>query len=126
MRQLAALPTVVRLELPDGGELAMMHGSPGDPLETISHDLDDEEISAMIADDPADVFICGGSHVPFTRKIGDIWVVGVGSVGEALSGEAVDASGEPRPATHADAAIVVCTPEGIDVERLVVPLTDAA
>ena len=41
---------------------------------------------ALIGDDPADLIVCGGSHVPFHRIIDGVHVVNVGSVGEAPSG----------------------------------------
>lgn len=126
LARLARLPPTVRLPLDDGGELLLVHGSPLDPTEPISHDMSDDEVSALIGDDPADVVVCGGSHVPFDRTVSGVRVINVGSVGEAPRGHA--------PFLHADAAIVeigkgpsdVITIDRLVVDRLVVPLGKAA
>jgi predicted phosphodiesterase len=131
LARLARLPQVVRLPLDDGSELVLVHGAPADPTEPISHDMSDEEISALLGDDPADLVVCGGSHVPFDRTVGGVRVINVGSVGEAPRGLA--------PFLHADATLIeVGAPkprssargnageDSIRVERLVVPLGKAA
>jgi predicted phosphodiesterase len=126
LARLVRLPLTVRLPLDDGGELLLVHGSPADPTEPLSHDMSDGEISALLGDDPADVVVCGGSHVPFDRTVGGVRVVNVGSVGEAPRGHAAF--------LHADAAIVevgkgpsdIITIDRLVVDRLVVPLGKAA
>jgi predicted phosphodiesterase len=135
LSRLARLPPMVRLPLDDGGELVLVHGSPADPTEPISHDMSDEEISALLGDDPADVVVCGGSHVPFDRTVSGVRIINVGSVGEAPRG--------PSPFLHADATLLEVgrrrtrqvggeargaswSVDEIAVERLVVPLGKAA
>src|SRR5580692_1430662 len=83
LQRIRKLPTHVRFPLEDGGELLLVHGSPADPGEAITHDMSDEEVSALIGDDPADVIVCGASHVPFDRTVAGVRIVNVGSVGEA-------------------------------------------
>jgi predicted phosphodiesterase len=112
LQRVRRLPTHVRLPLEDGGELLLVHGSPSDPGEAMSFDMDDEEINALIGDDPADVIVCGMSHVPFDRMIGDVRVINVGSVGEA-----------PGDVPIAHATWIDTTPRGISVEQIVVPLS---
>jgi predicted phosphodiesterase len=128
LARLARLPPMVRLPLgSNGGELVLVHGSPADPTEPLSHDMSDAEISALLGDDPADVVICGGSHVPFDRVVTGVRVINVGSVGEAPRGHA--------PFPHADATLVEIygleakrapSGEGVKVEQIVVPLGKAA
>jgi predicted phosphodiesterase len=149
LTRLARLPPLVRLPLDDGNELVLVHGSPADPTEPITHDMSDEEISALLGDDPADIVVCGGSHVPFERMVSGVRVINVGSVGEAPRGAA--------PFVHADAILIEVKPlvaatkagakktsragagspastagspespaESILIERLVVPLGKAA
>jgi predicted phosphodiesterase len=130
LARLAQLPAMVRLPLDDGGELVLVHGSPLDPTEPITHDMTDQEISALLGDDPADVVVCGGSHVPFDRTVSGVRIINVGSVGEAPQGHA--------PFLHADAAFVEVgrrasgagadewAREDVAIERLVVPLGKAA
>ena len=116
LERLKRLPTQVRIPLEDGSELLLVHGSPADPAEAITFDMSDEEVSALIGDDPADVIVCGMSHVPFDRMIGDIRVINVGSVGEAPT------AGGGRVA---HATWIESRPSGLVVEQIAVPL-DAA
>ena len=81
--RLGQLQTVARLPLESGHEMIVLHGSPMDPTEPFTFDQTDEEMMALVGDDPADIIVCGGSHSPFQRQIGDLRIVGVGSVGEA-------------------------------------------
>jgi len=84
--QLGRLPLQLRIPIMDGSEILMVHGSPRDPLEGIGHEMDDDEVSALLNDDPADVIVVGATHVPFRRAIGNVHVINVGSVGEAPEG----------------------------------------
>jgi predicted phosphodiesterase len=102
LARLARLPQSFRLPLDDGGELLLVHGSPADPTEPLTHDMSDEEISALLGDDPADIVVCGGSHVPFDRVVTGVRVVNVGSVGEAPPGAG--------PLLHADATFIEVSP----------------
>lgn len=81
--RLGQLQTTARLPLESGHELVVVHGSPMDPSEHFTVDQSDEEMLALVGDDPADVIVCGGNHTPFQRQIDDIRIVAVGSVGEA-------------------------------------------
>lgn len=81
--RLGQLQMIARLPLESGNEMIVVHGSPADPSEPFTFDQADEEMMALIGDDPADIVICGGSHSPFQRQIEDLRIVGVGSVGEA-------------------------------------------
>ncbi len=84
--RLRRLPEQVRIPLVDGREVLMVHGSPADTGQDLSHDLTDEEILRLIGDDPADIIVCGSTHVPFQRAVGEYHVVNVGSVGAAPEG----------------------------------------
>jgi predicted phosphodiesterase len=116
LERLKRLPTHVRIPLEDGGELLLVHGSPADPGEAITHDMTDDEIMALVADDPADVIVCGMSHVPFDRTVGDLRIINVGSVGEAPSG----AHGPESSFAHA--TWIESTPTALIVEPITVPL----
>lgn len=86
LEQLRRLPDRLRIPLVDGGEIVMVHGSPADPSQEISFDLSDDEVLALVADDPADIVVCGATHVPFQRRVDGIHIVNVGSVGAAPEG----------------------------------------
>lgn len=127
LERLAALPAVHREPLPDGGQLVLVHGSPSDPLESMTHDMADEALVGLVGPDPASLVLCGGSHVPFDRIVERsapggppaVRIVNLGSVGEA---PASDASG----GRFAHATFVRCSVDGIEVDQFVVPLGRSA
>jgi len=112
LQRIRRLPTHQRVPLEDGGELLLVHGSPSDPGEALTHDMTDAEINALIADDTADVVVCGASHLPFDRLVGGVRIVNVGSVGEA--------PGTGPRVAHA--TWIESTPRGVHVEPITVPL----
>jgi len=119
LARLLRLETKVRIDLPDGSELLLVHGSPADPTEAITHDMSDEDIRGLLGDDPADIVVCGGSHLPFDRTVMGVRIVNVGSVGQAIT------TGGPR---HADATFIEIGPAAgrgaaaFQVTQIVVPL----
>jgi predicted phosphodiesterase len=115
LERLKRLPTHVRIPLEDGRELLLVHGSPLDPGEALTGDMSDDEINALIGDDPADVVVCGMSHVPFDRELDGVRVINVGSIGEAPTG------GRERVA---HATWIETSPAGVLVEPIVVPLSE--
>jgi diadenosine tetraphosphatase ApaH/serine/threonine PP2A family protein phosphatase len=86
LESLRRLPLSLRVPLIDGSEVVIVHGSPNDPMQEISQDMSDDEVLALVSDDPADVVVCGASHVPFQRALDGVHVVNVGSVGAAPEG----------------------------------------
>jgi len=84
--RLRRLPEQQRIPLVDGREVLMVHGSPADSNREISHDLSDDEVLALLDDDPADIIVCGSTHVPFQRTVAEYHIVNVGSVGAAPEG----------------------------------------
>jgi predicted phosphodiesterase len=114
LERIRRLPTRARVPLEDGTELVLVHGSPSDPGEELTHDMTDEEVNALIGDDPADLVVCGASHVPFDRTVGGVRVVNVGSVGDAPG------SGGSRVA---HATWIESTPRGLAVEQTVIALS---
>lgn len=107
---LRKLSPQARLHLENGDELLVVHGSPVDHTEPFTPEMDESEVMALIGDDPADVIVCGGSHMPFDRIVQDVRIVGVGSVGEAPGGG------------YAAATFLESTPLGIAVEQITVDL----
>ena len=108
--RIGQLPTVASLPIESGHALLAVHGSPLDPSEPFSIEMSDEELLALLGDEPGDIIVCGGSHVPFDRSVADVRIVNVGSVGEAPGGG------------HAHFTIVTTSPLGINVQQHVVPL----
>src|SRR5580704_6819523 len=118
LERLKRLPTHVRIPLEDGRELLLVHGSPTDPAEAITHDMSDDEVDALLGDDPADIVVCGMSHVPFDRTVVDVRIINVGSVGEA-PGVGVRSGAAHR---FAHATWIESLPSGVTIEQITVPL----
>jgi predicted phosphodiesterase len=72
--------------------------------------MSDQEMLALVGEDPADIIVCGGSHVPFHRRLDDIQVINVGSVGEA-----------PTP-NFAHATLLDASSFGITIEQFEVEI----
>jgi predicted phosphodiesterase len=108
--RLGKLPPTARLPLESGDEMVVVHGSPADPTEPFTHDMSDQEMLALVGEDPANVIVCGGSHVPFHRRLDDVQVISVGSVGEA-----------PTP-NFAHATLLDASSFGITIEQFEVEL----
>ncbi len=108
--RLRLLPPIAQLPLESGHTLILVHGCPTDPTESLSPDMTDDELLAALGDQPGDLVVCGGSHVPFDRSVEDVRIVNVGSVGEAPGGG------------YADATIIHSTATGVHVEQFVVEL----
>lgn len=119
LERLMSLDTAARFPLPNGTELLLVHGSPADPTEPFSHEMSDDEMRALLADDPADIIVCGGSHIPFDRTVMGVRIINVGSVGAAIH------SGGPR---HAEATFLEFSVSGgasyLEVYPITVPLED--
>lgn len=86
LKRLEHLPRQLRVPMIDGGELLLVHGSPKDAFEPIGHELDEDEMRMMLQDDPADFVLCGGTHVPFARRVDEVQIINVGSAGSAPEG----------------------------------------
>lgn len=104
--RLGKLPPMATVTLESGHSMLVVHGSPADPSEPLTFDMTDDEIIALLGDEPADIVICGGSHVPFEREVADVRIVNVGSVGEAPGG------------TVAHGAILVSSQTGFAVRMI--------
>ena len=86
VEELRRLPLQMRIPLISGGEMLMVHDSPLPSGGDITHDMPDEELEMLLNGEVADVVICGASHIPFERRIEDVHVVSVGSVGQSPEG----------------------------------------
>jgi predicted phosphodiesterase len=112
--RLGQLPPFARLPIESGQTLMVVHGSPADPTEPFDISMSDDEMIQLLGDEPGDIIVCGGSHVPFDRSVADVRIINVGSVGEAPSGD------------HATGAIVTTSQLGISVNQIVVPMPGSA
>jgi len=86
LHEVKKLPERLRIPLIDGREILVVHGSPHDSRVEITHDMDEHEVESLVDDDPADIVVCGASHIPFRIPLAATEVLSVGSVGRSPEG----------------------------------------
>jgi putative phosphoesterase len=102
---LRQLPVQRRLETP-AGRLRAFHGTATDPADRVNLHQDPMTLTRMLQEHRCTLLACGGTHVPYFRKIADAgWVVNPGSVGLSLNGE-----------PGADYALVTVDDAGVSVK----------
>jgi putative phosphoesterase len=104
-RYLAKLPEEVRMK-GGGRRVLLTHGSPVSNEEHLTPETTDERLAFLVREARTDVLICGHSHQPFARQVGDAWVINTGSVGRP-------GDGDPR----ACYATLVMNKKGITVQH---------
>jgi hypothetical protein len=124
--QLAKLPRSVFQPMGSSGKMLLTHGSPVDPLEPFTYDMSDDAMASLIGDAPVELILCGGSHVPFDRRVprsangaelsSEVRVINLGSVGEAPM----------LTERFAHATFIDVTACDVQVEQFSVPLGRAA
>jgi len=85
-KYLRSLPREMRLEVA-GKRILLTHGSPASNEEHLTPDTPQERFQGLAHLADADVIICGHSHVPFARQVGDVWFINTGSVGRPDDGD---------------------------------------
>lgn len=116
LARLRRLPDVYRVELATGAELAVMYGSPRDPMTPLELHLTDDELLALVGDDGADVIVSGGAGVPFVRPLDGLTVVGAGSVGDAPENRDRPKGTALQPNRAAHFVLVSPSDEGLRIE----------
>lgn len=82
---LKTLPMEVSMQVGDN-TILMVHGSPRALNEYLNLDVPEENIKIMI-EDRCHVLICGHTHIPYHRQIGDMHIINSGSVGKPKDGD---------------------------------------
>lgn len=106
---LKALPTSGRIETPKG-RLRYCHGSPRDPDDRLDLHGPSNELNELLASLHCEVLVCGGTHIPYVRRLMRGVIVDPGSVGLSLNGE-----------PGADAAVIEILEREIKVELAKIP-----
>ena len=79
---MAGLPLELRAETPGGTRVLAVHASPGqDDGEGVHRGRSNQELRSLIAEADADIVFVGHTHEPMIRRIEDVYVVNLGSVG---------------------------------------------
>lgn len=83
---LRTLVPEIRMDI-DGKRLLLVHGSPRKMNEYLFEDRPISSFERLAASSNADVIVFGHTHKPYTKRIGDVWFVNVGSVGKPKDGD---------------------------------------
>ncbi len=85
-RYLRRLPQEVRLEVA-GWSVLLTHGSPASNQEALTPNTPQARLQTLAEMAGTDLIICGHSHQPFARQVGDTWFINTGSVGRPDDGD---------------------------------------
>lgn len=83
---LRSLPEEIRFDI-NGTSVVLVHGSPERLNEYLFEDTPGEHMSELLEKAQADVLICGHTHKPFHKIIGNKHVINAGSVGKPKHGD---------------------------------------
>jgi putative phosphoesterase len=85
-KYLKSLPEEVRFDVL-GWKVLMVHGSPADPDEYLTPETPIERLQELAEMARADLVICGHSHTPFKREVGNTWFINPGTIGRPDDGD---------------------------------------
>lgn len=74
-------PATVRLDIAGLGDVLFSHATPHSDVAIITRRTPESRMRTILEGASADVVVCGHTHMPFDRQVGDVRVVNVGSVG---------------------------------------------
>jgi len=83
---LATLPRQRRLQV-DGRTVLLTHGSPASVHEHLYPDSPEERLVELAHMAATDAIVCGHSHRPFVRRVGETTYINTGSVGRPDDGD---------------------------------------
>jgi putative phosphoesterase len=78
---MAKWPLTVRYSVDGLGEVVFCHATPRDDNEIFTRLTPVERLRPLVADLGATLVVCGHTHMPFDRAVGDTRIVNAGSIG---------------------------------------------
>jgi putative phosphoesterase len=84
--EMAALPLHHRQTVA-GKRILFVHGSPRSNMEFLFPYTPEGELQAALANCAADIVVCGHTHWTFSRRVDEVHLIGVGSVGLPFDGD---------------------------------------
>ncbi len=78
---IAEWPKTVRLEVEGLGEVLFCHATPRDENEVFTRATPEKRLLPVFRGLDVGVVVCGHTHMPFDRRVGEVRVVNAGSVG---------------------------------------------
>jgi len=83
---LRALPAQLRLEV-DGRRVLCVHGSPRRLNEYLFEDRPERSLLRLFEGLEADLLLCGHTHLPYHRRLGDLHLINTGTAGRPRDGD---------------------------------------
>jgi predicted phosphodiesterase len=80
-RLLASWPPTCRVDIQELGEVLFCHATPRNDTECFTRVTAEDRLAPVFARVDASLVICGHTHMPFDRMVGNVRVVNAGSVG---------------------------------------------
>jgi predicted phosphodiesterase len=80
-RFIAGWPLTHEIDHPELGRVLFCHATPQNDTDCFTQRTPDERVTRLLGGVNASMVVCGHTHMPFDRRIGDIRVVNAGSVG---------------------------------------------
>jgi putative phosphoesterase len=78
---LMSWPATLGIEIAQLGHVLFCHATPKSDTEIFTRDTPLERLLPLFENVDADLVVCGHTHMPFNRSIGDLRIVNAGSVG---------------------------------------------
>ena len=87
---LARWPKTERVELDGIGAVLFCHATPRNDTDCFTRETPDDRLLPLFAGLGVSLAVCGHTHMPFDRQIGDVRVVNAGSVGMPFGAPGAD------------------------------------
>jgi len=111
-RFISGWPKTLRIAIAGLGDVLFCHATPRNENEIFTETTPEDRLLAIFAAARANVVICGHTHMPFERRIGETQVANAGSVG--------------MPFGEAGADWLLLSPSGIEFRHTAYDLKEAA
>jgi putative phosphoesterase len=85
-KYLRSLPKRLKIKVKPH-KILLVHGSPASIEEHLTPETPYTRLQELARSVRADVIVCGHSHQPFVRQVGDVWFINTGSVGRPDDGD---------------------------------------
>lgn len=90
VRSLESWPATLTRTVPEVGDVMFCHATPRSDVEIFTPVTPEERLLAVFGECPADVIVCGHTHMQFQRDVGPVRVVNAGSVGMVFGDPGAD------------------------------------
>jgi len=85
-RLIGGWPSTIHIDVDGLGRVLFCHATPRNDTEVFTRRTSEELLSPIFGSLDAQLVVCGHTHMPFDRRIGEVRVVNAGSVGMSFAG----------------------------------------